>query len=145
MRHYPIDSPQAAARIIALTVVADGEIDQAELDLLDLLDQLDRLGADARLGLDQGTLFGVLDKFCEDLLSSHQLQLAGACPVDDATLAQLMSDMQSPWLRKQLLRLCIDIAESDARVAQGEAIVLNAAVEHWGLQRFMLEQPHSAS
>lgn len=136
MRHYPTDSPQAAARIIALTVVADGEIDQTELDLLDLL------GVDTQLGLGRGELQIVLDTFCEDLLSSHQLQLSDACPVDDATLMQLMGDIQSPALRKQLLRLCIDIAESDSYVAQGEAIVLNAAVEHWGLQRFMLEQPH---
>ncbi len=133
MRNYPIDSPQAAARIIALTVVADGEIDQAELDLLD------RLGLEAQLGLAPGAFHGVLDAFCEDLLSSQQLLMADVCPVDNATLAQLMGDIQSPALRKQLLRFCIDIAESDAHVAQGEAIVLNAAVEHWALQRFMLE------
>lgn len=133
MRNYPIDSPQAAARIIALTVVADGEIDQAELDLMD------RLGLEAQLGLAPGAFHGVLDAFCEDLLSSQQLQMADVCPVDNATLAQLMGEIQSPALRKQLLRFCIDIAESDAHVAQGEAIVLNAAGEHWALQRFMLE------
>lgn len=133
MRHYPIDSPQAAARIIALTVVADGEIDQTELDLLD------HLGIEKKLGLKQGSLQGVLDMFCEDLLSSNQLKWADACPVDDATLTQLMGEIESPTLRKQLLRLCIDIAESDAFVGEGEAIVLNAAVGHWGLQRFMLE------
>jgi len=133
MRNYPTDSPQAAARIIALTVVADGDIDKAELD------QLDRLGLDAQLGLAPGAFNGVLDTFCEDLLSSQQLQMADACPIDDATLAQLMGDIRSPALRKQLLRICIEIVESDAHVAEGESIVLNAAVEHWGLQRFMLE------
>ena len=138
MRNYSTDSPQAAARIVALTVVADGEVDKTELDLLD------RLGVDAQLGLERGALQDVLDTFCEDLLSSRQLEMAGACPVDDATLAKIMGDIQSPVLRKQLLRLCIEIAESDAHVAQGEAIVLNAAVEHWGLQRFMLSRPDPA-
>ena len=131
MRHYTPDSPQAAARIIALTVVADGDIKSAELELLD------RLGIDAKLGLGRQALHGVLDTFCEDLLSSHQLTWADACPVDEATLAQLMAEIESPALRKQLLRLCIDIAESDAHVAEGESIVLNAAVAHWGLQRLM--------
>jgi len=138
MRDYPTDSPEAAARIIALTIVADGEIDQVELDLIH------RLGVNADLGLGPGVLHGLLDAFCEDLLSSQQLQLSDVCPVDDATLMQLMGDIQSPELRKKLLRLCIEIAESDSHVAQGEAIVLNAAVEHWGLQRFMLEQVQRA-
>lgn len=135
MRNYPTDSPQAAARIIALTVVADREIDQAELDLLE------RLHVETQLGLDQSTLHGVLDTFCEDLLSSGQLKWSDACPVDEATLTQLMAEIASPVLRKLLLRLCIEIAEADAHVAQGEAVVLNAAVEHWGLQRYMLETP----
>ena len=138
MRNYPTDSPQAAARIIALIVVADGQIAQNELDLLAHLD------VDTRLGSDQGDAFGVLDNFCEDLLSSHQFQRGDACPVDDATLTRLMGDIQSPPLRMTLLQLCIDIAESDAHVAQGESIVLNAAADNWGLQRFMLGQPHRA-
>ena len=37
MRSYPIDSPQAAARIVALTVVADGDIGEAEIEWLDRL------------------------------------------------------------------------------------------------------------
>lgn len=133
MRNYPTDSPQAAARIIALTVVAEGEIDPAELAVLD------KLAVDTQLGLDRHALHGVLDTFCEDLLSSDQLMWADTCPVDEVTLTQLMGEIESPALRKQLLLLCVEIAESDAHVAQGEAIVLNAAVEHWGLQRFMLK------
>ena len=35
MRSYPVNSPQAAARIIALTVVADGDIGAAEIEWLD--------------------------------------------------------------------------------------------------------------
>lgn len=138
MRNYPTDSPQAAARIIALIVVADGQIAPAELDLLAHLD------VDARLGLNPGDVYGVLNTFCEDLLSNHQFQRADACPVDDATLTRLMGDIQSPTLRKTLLQLCVEIAESDAHVAQGESIVLNAAADNWGLQRFMLDQPHRA-
>jgi len=32
----------------------------------------------------------------------------------------------------------VELAESDAKVAEGEVIVLTAAVEHWGLQHQML-------
>ena len=99
MRRYPVNSPQAAARIVALHTL--------------------------------------LDTFCEDLLSSGQLNWADACPVDECTLADLMGEIQDPSLRLKLLRWCVELAESDAHVAQGESIVLVAAVEHWGLHREM--------
>ena len=135
MRIYPCDSPQAAARIVALTVLADRDITRTELDLLD------RLAVHEQLGLDRQELHAVLDSLCEDLLSSEQLQWADACPVDDRTLAELMGEIEDPTLRRKLLRLCIEIAEADAQVAEGESIVLTAAVEHWGLYYEMLRAP----
>lgn len=132
MRTYPHNSPQAAARIVALTVLADRDISRAELDLLD------RLAIHEQLGLDRREMHIVLDSLCEDLLSSEQLQWADACPVDDRTLVGLMGEIEDPALRRHVLRLCIDIAEADTQVTDGEAIVLTAAVEHWGLHREML-------
>ena len=35
MRSYPVNSPQAAARIVALTVFADGDIGDAEIAWLE--------------------------------------------------------------------------------------------------------------
>lgn len=135
MRRYPRNSPQAAARIVALTVLADGDIGESEIELLD------RLKVHTQLGLERSELHAVLDTFCEDLLSSLQLAFADACPVDERTLALLMADIDDPDLRVKLLRLCVDLAESDAEVAEGELIVLNSAVEHWGLQYEMLRSP----
>lgn len=135
MRTYPTNSPRAAARIVALTVVADGDIGTTELELLE------RMGVHEQLGLDRNEFHAVLDKLCEDLLSSEQLQWADACPVDDRTLAGLMGEIEDPALRRKLLCLCIEIAEADTQVTDGEAIVLTAAVEHWGLHREMLRSP----
>jgi hypothetical protein len=53
------------------------------------------------------------------------------------SLAQLLRDILDPVLRLKLLRLRVGLAEADARVAEGESIVLAAAVEHWGLQSAM--------
>lgn len=132
MRSYPTNSPQAAARILALTVVADGDIGDAELQWLD------RLAVHERLGLARHELHALLDTFCEDLLSSDQLKWADACPVDERTLAGLMGEIQDPELRLKLLRLCVELAEVDAQVDDGESFVLVAAVEHWGLHHEML-------
>ena len=133
MRRYPTNSPQAAARIVALTVVADRDIGDTEIEWLD------RLAVHEQLGLARHELHALLDTFCEDLLSSDQLKWADACPVDERTLACLMGEIQDPALRLKLLRLCVDLAESDAHVAEGESIVLVAAVEHWGLHSKMFE------
>ena len=131
MRRYPTDSPQAAARIVALTVVADGDIADAEIEWLE------RLAVHQQLGLTRPEWLTVLDTFCEDLLSSQQLQWADACPVDERTLAELMAEIQDPALRLKVLRLCVDLAEIDARVTEGESVVLVAAVDHWGMHHAM--------
>jgi len=131
MRSYPVNSPQAAARIVALTLVADGDIRDAEIEWLD------RLAVHEQLGLARHELHAVLDIFCEDLLSSDQLKWADVCPVDERTLADLMGEIQDPALRLKLLRLCVELAEVDAQVDEGESIVLVAAVEHWGLHHEM--------
>ena len=131
MRSYPANSPQAAARIVALTVVADGDIGNAEIEWLD------RLAVHEQLGLARDELHALLDTFCEDLLSSNQLRWADVCPVDERTLADLMDEIQDPALRLKVLRLCVELAEVDAHVDEGESIVLVAAVEHWGLHHAM--------
>ena len=62
---------------------------------------------------------------------------ADACPVDERTLADLMGEIQDPALRLTLLCVCVELAEVDAHVDDGESIVLVAAVEHWGMHREM--------
>jgi uncharacterized tellurite resistance protein B-like protein len=131
MRSYPVNSPQAAARIVALTVVADGDIGDAEIECLD------RLAVHEQLGLARQELHALMDTFCEDLLSSGQLKWADTCPVDERTLADLMGEVQDAALRLKVLRLCVELAEVDAHVDDGESSVLVAAVEHWGLHHEM--------
>ena len=135
MRKYPQNSPQAAARIVALTIIADGDVDTTEFALLD------ELAVHLQLGLERDALHGVVDTFCEDLLSSKQLAWADVCPVDEYTLAQLMSEIDDSALRRKVLGLCVNLAEVDGHVAESESIVLVAAVEHWGLQCPMLRSP----
>ncbi|GCL61921.1 TerB family tellurite resistance protein [Pseudaquabacterium pictum] len=132
MRHYPRNSPQAAGRILALALLSDGHLSKRELDMLD------RLDAHVQLGLGRTELHTVVHGFCEDLLSSMHLSWGDACQVDQATLAALMADIDDPALRRTLLQLCLAIVEADDHVAEGESVMLMAAVDHWGLHRDML-------
>ena len=132
IRKYTKNSPQAAARIVALTLIADGDIGQAELALLDAL------SVHQQLGLERDALHAVIDNFCEDLLASRQLEWAEACPVDEYVLEKLMRDIDDPALRRKVLGLCVELAEVDDLVAEGESIVLIAAAAHWGLHHQMM-------
>ena len=62
--------------------------------------------------------------------------LVGTLAQWEERLTKLIDD---PALRLKLLRLCVSIVEADGHVAEGESIVLLAAVEHWGLHREMLK------
>lgn len=137
MRSYSINSPQAAARIVALAMLADGEVCKAELDALG------RLGAHEQIGLRPEEFRDIVHAMCDDLLAAAQLTWADTCRVDPRTLAELLAEVDDPELRLKVLCLCISVVEADGHVADGESIMLNAAVEHWGLHHWML-QPEPA-
>lgn len=131
MRSYPSNSPQAAARILALTLLADGHLCSAELR------QLHALGAAERLGLTPQALQDVVQAFCEDLLGTADHGWGAACQVDPRTLDALFAEVDDPRLRLVLLELCLSVVQADDHVADGESTVLSALVERWGLQHRM--------
>ena len=132
MQHHIIDSPQAAAQIVALALVADGHIGEEELSLLD------SLGIHDQLQLSRDEMYDVMSDFCRDALSNAHSAWLHDCPLDEREVAQLMARVCCPLLRQRVLSLCLQIAEADGDVAPGESLVLNAVVEHWGLQGHML-------
>jgi uncharacterized tellurite resistance protein B-like protein len=127
MRRYPTNSPQAAARIVALTVLADGDISSAEFELLALPE------VHAQLGLDRDALATVLHDAYDDLEPSARLNLPNTCPVDEFTLRDIVGEIDDPELQQRLLRLCVDIAHSDGTVDIAESIIISSAMEQWGL------------
>jgi hypothetical protein len=132
MRPYPTDSPQAAARVVALTLLADSHLDRDELE------GAEALGVHDQLGLSRSEWHAVVNGFCADLLATRRLTWGDACRVDPLTLQQLLAEVADPALRERVLALCLAAAEADAEVSDGEALVLAAAVEQWGLQAQMM-------
>jgi uncharacterized tellurite resistance protein B-like protein len=135
MRTYDLDSPKAAARIVALTMLADGHISQAELSVLQ------GHGGCERLGLEPDELQDVLLALCEDLLHGASLSWTESCCADTRAIARLLGEITDPALRERVLALCLSVAEADNSVSDGEALVLTYAVEQWGLQHRMLAAP----
>ena len=136
MRSYPLNSPQAAARIVALTLLADGHLCKAEMDVVA------QQRAAEQLDMTSAELQEVVRLFCEDLLAGARSSWSDACSIDPRTLAELMGEIDEPELRLKLIKLCVAIIEVDDHIAAGEATVLAAAVEHWEMQRMMLQVNH---
>jgi len=127
MRSYPHNSPEAAARIVALVLISDGNACKSEFDILKLL------GAERELGLDPQLLPHIVYTLHEELLLGTRGTGSLLANVDDDALAALMAEVSDPALQRTVLRLSLAAAQADGHLADGEALVLAAARHHWRL------------
>ena len=81
MRSYPRNSPEAAARIVALIMVADGHVSRSEITALD------RLHASTRLGLAPADTARVLRGLTEDLMCSAFAPWGSSCHISEELAA----------------------------------------------------------
>ncbi len=127
MRSYPHNSPEAAARIVALVLISDGHVCSSEFDILK------QLGAEHELGLEPQLLPHIVHTLCEELMASGYASGSLIDNVDDSTLAALMAEISDPVLQRTVLRLALAAARADGHLADGEAMVLEAVRRHWPL------------
>ena len=127
MRSYPRNSPEAAARIVALVLISDGHVCSSEFDILK------KLGAERELGLEPQLLPHIVHTLCEELLASGYESGSLMGNVDDSALASLMAEVSDPALQRKVLRLSLAAARADGHLADGETLVVEAAKHHWKL------------
>lgn len=125
MRNYPTNSPQAAARLVALTLISDGVASPREFEALA------QTGAPRQLGLSDAELLEVLRTLCEDLMQPHSGCWNGRLSEDQ--LISLLDEVQDPELRQRVLSLCVAVAEADAHLADSEGQFLALAAQRWGV------------
>ena len=125
MRSYPRNSPEAAARILALVLVADGHVCRSEFEVLE------QVGAAAALGLPPQALPQVVHALCEDLLMHADASGSLMSGVDDSVVAALLDEVDDPVLQRQVLDLAMAAASADRHVAEGETWVIEAALRRW--------------
>lgn len=127
MRSYPHNSPEAAARIVALVLIADGRVCSSEFDVLK------QLGAEHELGLEPQLLPHIVHTLCEELLEGSDNKGSLMAKVDDRALASLMAEISDPLLQRKVLRLSLAAARADGHLADGETWVVETARRHWKL------------
>lgn len=127
MRSYSIDSPEAAGRVLALLLIADGNVCASEIDVLA------RLEAERLLGLPEGRLGVLLRDLCEDLLVAGHHSGSLLEGLDAAALRSIMEEVRDARLRRLVLTLAQAAARADEHLADGEVVVLDAAGRNWSL------------
>lgn len=141
MRNYPIDSPQAKARIVALALLADGGLDKSEIECLDRGDIVDRLGITAE------TFDSVMHQFCEDIDQYGLRRPNGQLELGAPEILAVLDEVRQRRVRTSLLRTIFDIVLADRKMSMGEAQLTALAMSHWGVQRHELTaqaRPHHA-
>lgn len=127
MRNYPINSPEAAARIVALALMADGSIDRSEILLLE------RQQIVSRLGLNNEQFDSIYYGYCTDMLNSANRHSSGQLQLDEHKIKKILSEIRDPGLQKKILRIMLDIVNADHLQAADEVALISQALKHWDI------------
>lgn len=125
MRNYPRNSPHAAARLVALALIADGHACRTEFEALA------RLQVERELGLPNGEMARIVQDLCEDLLLADDGKGALGVGSNDALLADLLTEIDNLDLQRKVISLALEVVAADGHLADGESAVINAALHHW--------------
>lgn len=115
----------AAGRIVALALLANGEINEPELDVLRELQALERLGLTAAQWQD------IVERTRQAMQAAPPTQ--DGAPLDAGTLSQWLAAVDEPALRQLVLELCAGMVGADGTVGRRESTVLHRLVEQWDL------------
>lgn len=127
MRTYTRNSPEAAARIVALTLLADGHLGQPEMEALQ------RIDVPGRLDISQPKFMGVVQGLCDDLMSSSGQNWSGTRSLSRTQVLHMLDEITDVGLRLILLQICAALSESDRHLAEGEYEMLCTLADHWDL------------
>ena len=131
MRSYDRNSPEAMARIIALIMLADADLNDAEVDMLD------RLGVYDRIGVSTETFIRVVQEYFEDLLgddTGDRIRMLDAKRLDVVLDAV---DDEKKRIDLAAMMLSLISAVGDMNVA--ELATLRHVLFHWGLTLEQIE------
>ena len=123
---YPDNSPEALLRVIAMFIVSDGEVADAELDICE------HLGVLAAVGGDRETFARVFDTYCDDLIQ-HAGTRRTVALADAKWVEAILAPVTDLAHRRLLAQTLLVVARSDGWFADAELKVVRQMLDHWGL------------
>lgn len=125
MRTYPRNSPEAAARLVALVLISDGNASKSEFEVLN------GLGGVLDLGLEPKDMPGIVQTLCEDLLMEGFEGRSILTRVGEDLMASLTAEIDNPLLQAQVLRIARSVIYADGHLSDAEFAMLDAISRHW--------------
>ncbi|MCP5282308.1 MAG: TerB family tellurite resistance protein [Rhodoferax sp.] len=122
---YPRNSPHAAGRVVALALIANGEVKPSEWA------ELETHQVHEQLGLTKEEWHDVVGDLYVDVVCAAS-SLAGGL-VDQQVIAQVLADVDDPALQRRVIGLCMAVIHADRQIDEGESAVLRTAIDRWDL------------
>jgi hypothetical protein len=128
MQTLPTDSPEALARVLAMMIVTDADLDPRELDMLEQLD------AFARIGITRAGFRATAQRYCAEL-GARMGDRPWLLLSDVMLIDEVLRPMQGAAQRLLVARLSAAIITADGRVRDIERLVFDHTLARWGLTR----------
>ncbi|RMC96372.1 TerB family tellurite resistance protein [Aquitalea palustris] len=133
MRPYPNNSPQAIARLLAMFMITDGNMDPRELDLLENVNVYDLIG------LPRKQFAQVLADYCDDI--SDEAEQDGTIHLLDTDRIEFMlGEVTDRNKRILTCVLAMDISKSDGTISDPEIVLLRHMMKEWNISLEDLER-----
>ena len=130
MHNYRRNSPEAAARIVALVLISDGNASKSEFEVLN------GLGGVRDLGLDPKDMPCIVQTLCEDLLMEGFDGRTILSRVGDGLMASLMAEVDDLLLQARVLRIAKKVIYADRHLSDAEFAMVDAISRHWRLRSY---------
>jgi uncharacterized tellurite resistance protein B-like protein len=126
MKRYAKNSPEAVARVLAMTMVTDARLDDRELDIME------RLGLYELLGLTRREFSEVLRTYCDDVVAAGSAD-GRVNLMDRTTVDAVLDAVDDPARRLQAATMVLNIVKADEDFHDAELALLRHILERWGL------------
>ncbi len=126
MKTIAKNSPEALARVLAMTMITDAQLDDQELDLMERLKLYDLIG------ISRVQFSAVVADYCEELLQ------AGAPDgrvnlLDRARIDRIVDAVEDPAKRLLAAQMVINVLKADGRLEETELALFRHILDRWGL------------
>lgn len=124
MRSYPTDSPQAASRLLALSVMIDGDGSPSEIAGTYRRGILDCAGIDNE----------VFDQVLQEMRADLPTTADGLVKLETEMVDQLLAEIVRPDLRLSVWKAMWQLVYADEQLADAEAALLLRATSTWAIK-----------
>ena len=126
MKVYPENSPQALARVLAMTMITDAKLADQELQIMDQLFLYEVLE------ISKSEFAEVVKQYCDDLLVADPAQ-AKVDLMDRARIDAVLAPVTDPQKRFQTAQMIANVIRADGHLHDAELALFRHVLQTWNL------------